>query len=139
MTSSFSATLANWIRPAVSAIVDIPIYSDVDAAHDDADCLIVTTDDTEEIIPGNFTAKVTLYIYLRLDPAQRNASDIRSISQRVQAAIAETLATKYRMQELDADGCPATLLEQPYLELLPADAEQPFYQSRLRLRVYLQF
>ena len=50
MTSSFSAFIADLIRKPINGVLQMPIYSDMDAAHDDTQCVIVNTDDAEEII-----------------------------------------------------------------------------------------
>lgn len=139
MTSSFSAFIADLIRKPVNDVLQMPVYSDMDAAHDDTQCVIVNTDDAEEIIPGNLTEKITFFIYIRLDPVQHTAAEMRSLEGDLQRAIVDTLNSLQRMQELDVYGCRATLLDCVYSEVLPVEADQPYYQSRMRARAYLQF
>ena len=139
MTSSFSAFIADLIRKPVNAVLQMHVYSDMDAAHDDTQCVIVNTDDAEEIIPGNLTEKITFFIYIRLDPTRHTAVEMRAIEGDLQRAIVDTLNSLQRMQELDVYGCRATLLDCVYSEVLPVEADQPFYQSRMRARAYLQF
>lgn len=136
MTHSLVKALCAMLRELQS---ELPVYDELGEPNADTARIRVWRDSVEDIVPDGHNYKVqgTISIEYRAD-ATDTAQAERSLAQHI-AAVDELLGTTAPGQELDARGCPATLLDRIHAGHDPITYTQGFWCAIVRWRAYLQY
>ena len=136
-TFSFSGAIAKILEAELEDTAPgVPVYPERAAAHDVCERVEVQTEEVEEIIPGNGTARLSGTIRFYSEAAREAAEAAEEVTSCIYTALTSHVTAK---RELDDLGCPATVLHDMRLTAGATEQDGPFYVHSITFYTILQF
>lgn len=147
-TQFFTDSIARTLEDALAAAgIILPVYGQVSEPEAEHDRVEVRCNNTEEVIPGNYTTRLDCSVVLLLSATMNSAAEVEATGAAVGAVVCAVLKRPWKMvpladprAETDAEYEKAPFI---VLDLVPepanveAGAEQ--YEMAADFRAYVQF
>ena len=120
------------------AVACWPVYPELADAHEQQDCFFVAVERAQEVVAGNQTWRVELVLGCQVVGNSLDCADVVARLGEGCGVIVSMLRGGWHGVALDAEGCPATVLEL-YDEIRPPDFSDGVARYRVGARAYMQF
>lgn len=136
-TFSFSGAIAKILEAELEEVEPgLPVYPERAAAHDVGERVEVQTEEVEEVIPGNATARLSGTIRFYSEAAREAAEAAEEVMSCIYTALKSHVTARRGLDDL---GCPATVLHDMRLTAGATEQDGPFYVHPITFYTILQF